>query len=147
MATLRLNIEDEDDLELLGIQSNLAEHRLVWSLNKELGVLLERSKDYVLELDMNQNPQSLFNTEKEKEFSVFVFESDFERITLISNLAEGVALYDKGRSFDYLLRIVSAERSFRDLCDQISEMKGILAVSKIEVDSGDKAAKPFNLLE
>lgn len=147
MAILRLNIEDEDNLELLGIQSNWPEHRLVWSLNKELGVLLERSEDYVLELEMGNNHHGLFSTDKEKEFSVFVFESDFERIILISNLAQGVALYDKGRSFDYLLRIDSAQRSLRDLSDQISEMKGILAVSKIDCDPGEKAAKPFNLLE
>ena len=147
MAILRLNIEDDDTMELLGLQSSWPEHRLVWSLNKELDRLLQRAEDYVLELDMNQAPQSLFNTEREKEFSVFDFESDFERITLIANLAEGVALYDKGRAFDYLLRIDSPQRSLRDISDQISEMKGILAVSRIDCGPGDKAAKPFNLLD
>jgi len=147
MAILRLNIEEDDTLELLGIQSSWPEHRLVWSLNKELGILLERTQDYVLELDMNQSPQSLFSSEKEKEFSVFVFESDFEKITLIANLAQGMALYDKGRAFDYLLRIDSPQRSLRDLSDQVNEMKGILAVSKIECGPGDQAAKPFNLLD
>ncbi len=147
MAILRLNIEDEDSLELIGIQSSWPEHRVVWQLNKELEVLLERSEDYVLELEANQDKQILFSSEKKGEFSVFFYESDFERITLISNLAQGIALYDKGRAFDYLLRIDSSQRSLRDLIDQISEMKGVLAVSKIECSPGDKAAKPFNLLD
>ena len=147
MAILRLNIEDEESLELIGIQSSWPEHRIVWQLNKELEVLLERTEDYVLELEMNTDKQSLFNSESEKEFSVFLYESDFERMTLLSNLAQGIALYDRGRSFDYLLRIDSGQRSLRDLIDQIGEMKGVLAVSKIECGPGDKATKPFNLLD
>ncbi len=147
MAILRLDIEDDDTLELIGIQSSWPEHRLVWSLNKEMEILLERSSDYILEVDMDQREQGLFSAEGKKEFSVFLYESDFEQVVLVSNLSEGMALYDKGRSFDYLLRVDSGQRSLRDCIDQLSETKGILAVGRIECGPGEKAAKPFNDLD
>jgi len=147
MAILRLNIEDEDTLELIGIQSSWPEHRLVWTLNKELEVLLERSEDYILETSLEASEQGLFSSEDKKEFSVFEYESDFERMVLVSNLSQGMALYDKGRPFDYLLRIDSSQRSLRDCSDLISEMKGILAVGRIDCGPGERASKPFNALD
>lgn len=147
MAILRLNIEDDDTLELIGVQSSWSEHRLVWLLNKKLDILLERTSDYVMEFESGQRDQGFFIAEQKKEFSVFLYESELEQIVLVSNLAEGMALYDKGRSFDYLLRIDSGQRSLRDCINQLSQTKGILAVGKIECDSGDKAAKPFNDLD
>lgn len=147
MAKMKLDIESPEAIELLGIQCSWPAHRFVWSLNRTLDVALSRDKDYVLETSSSKSAGGLFDKEESRPFSVYRHENDLETLLLISNLSGGLALYDKGRSFDYLLHVESMQRDLSELIDDISDMPAVLAAARVTCRSGERAARPFEIME
>ena len=147
VALLKLDIEKEEVLELIGFQSNWSEHKLVWSLNKSLGLRLKRLNDYVLE-NREMSRGALFSTQELKyAYSVYHYESEEEQIALVANIAEGKALYSVGRAFDYLLRIDGNQQRVDEIDERLANHRAILATGRIRCDTTHDAAAPFNALD
>jgi hypothetical protein len=147
VALLKLDIEKEEVLELIGFQSNWSEHKLVWALNKSLGLRLKRLNDYVLE-NKEMSRGALFSAQELKyAYSVYHYESEEEQVVLVANIAEGKALYSVGRAFDYLLRINGNQPRFVDLDERLANHRAVLAIGHIRCDTTHDAAAPFNALD
>ncbi len=147
MAKIKLDIDDEEELNLIGIQSSWPEHKLVWTLNRLLEVKLKRSADYIIRNTTEIKAGTLFNTPTKNEFSVFECNTDNEHLILVANIGQGKALYDKGRPFDFLLRVESNRLTTEDCIGILSEERAILAIAQIACDYVELAALPFSDLE
>lgn len=144
MAKLRLEIEEETTLKLLGIQSNWSEHRLVWAINRQFGIQLQRSEDFFIESRADESNQVLFSTESKHFFSVFLYESDDEQAILVANIGQGLPLFDKRRKLDYMLKVSSKYLEESECIQKLNEIKGVLATTRIECDVDELAARPFS---
>ncbi|NNC83505.1 MAG: IPExxxVDY family protein [Flavobacteriales bacterium] len=143
MVKWKLQLDEEVKLKLLGIQSNWSEHRLVWSINKSLGLQLTRQEDFSIS-NVNKSPNdTLFEDQKEYHFSVFLHEGEQEQAILVSNLGQGRSLYDDKRKLDYLFKLESSHRSIHDCVDTLNEIRGVLAITRLECSDEDLVARPF----
>jgi len=78
---------------IIGVSSHENDYRLSWSINEQLKLALTRGDNLV--------------TDTGKEFSCFVHEDDYQRLTLISNRCDNGFLLEKHKNFDYILKFDS----------------------------------------
>ncbi len=95
MARLKLDIEADPEVNVIGISSHVRDHRLCWSINRTLGMELTRRRQGIAEM---QNGRTA-------EFSAFdQFDDEAQaNCTLVNNHStEGVLLRDL-RQADFFL--------------------------------------------
>lgn len=144
MAKLKLELEGEVTLRLLGIQSSWSEHRLVWAMNKQLGIRLQRDRDFTIETHAERIAGGLFDQEPTHYFSVFVYENEEEQAILVANLGQGMALYDKKRKLDYIFKMDSNRIEETECMRLLSEIRGVLAVTRIDCSADENVGRPFS---
>ena len=143
MVRLRLELEEEVRMQLLGLQSSWPEHKLVWSINKQLGLHLTRQEDFEIELNQGDTSNTLFESDSKYYYSVFYHEGEQEQAILVANLNKGMALYDRKRKLDFLLRIESNVRTLSECSQTLNQIRGVLAVTKIDCSAEEPAARVF----
>lgn len=144
MAVLKLEIEDNEVHDLLGLSSAWQEHRLVWAINRALNIKLLRKKDFHLNVDSKEEGQTLFQQKEDYYYPLFNFSTDAERITLVSNFDQGKVLYDKSSMFDYLIQIESTLRDQDDVLERLKKLDAIAAIGSVEFSTQDLTTGPFN---
>lgn len=146
MATLRLDIDGSEALDLIGIQCSYPDYRLAWTLNRSLDIHLKREEDFVLNLTERELDNTLFHTEDNStQFTVFlhVNEDLHERFILVSNREQGFKLHDKARSFDYIMTMESTRLNLDECITTLNSQEGILTVARFVANRDSMATKPF----
>jgi hypothetical protein len=100
MAKIKLDLEPDPEVTVIGISSHVHDHRLCWSLNRSVGLALRRSDTDIVD-DMEG---------RSTEYAVFVQEvKDPEgRYVLISNHGTDGILIKEQRQADFFLVVDNA---------------------------------------
>lgn len=105
MKKIKLNAKADYNFHLLGIISKSKDYTVSWAINKVLDIELAKQEDLPVELVSGESA----------ELSLYYYETDFFRITLIDNqviselpLTQKLFVPSLG-TFDYLLKIEDLE--------------------------------------
>ncbi len=95
MAKIKLDLEPDPEVTVIGISSHVNDHRLCWSLNRSMGLALRRS-----DMDIVDDAPG-----RSTDYAVFVHtERDPEgRYLLVSNHGTGGVLIKEQRQADFFL--------------------------------------------
>jgi hypothetical protein len=133
-----LSFEQDFDFDMIGICSHHNDYRLAWSLNSELHLHLEVSKEpYIADLKKNA-------TEIRVEFPMYEYldEENHLEYFLIKNKVQGRFLIHEKQNIDFFLFV--CERGMVDLSGLIAKLRNvssILAVFPFEAEEIDSAKK------
>jgi hypothetical protein len=92
-----LTFDQEFDFDMIGVCSHHSDYRLVWNINKKIGLQLAKSnEDYVI---MNKKGEVVSN------YSMYEYKDEIDRLTyyLIKNKNHGNYLIPEKPTIDYFL--------------------------------------------
>lgn len=128
MSKFLLKIEEDFDFNLIGICSHIKDYRMVWELNKNLG--LDLCKDSNYELQQKSQKQS-------HAFHHFCDEENLTDYFLIGNRSDAGLLIPEENKCDYLLVIkgnVLSDEEMNQLLKKINLISQVLTAYEIEVE-------------
>ncbi|MCW5899787.1 MAG: IPExxxVDY family protein [Flavobacteriales bacterium] len=120
MAKVKLDLDPDPEVTVIGISSHVNDYRLCWSLNRTMGLSLTRRREDISE-DLGGRLAS---------FATFDHEDpdNKDRLTLVHNHCENGVLLPEQRAADYFLVMDNAAAGSRpDLLDRLRRAEFVLA--------------------
>ena len=115
--------ENDDNVLLYGITTQLDDYKLSWLFNSELNVNLRKVDDYLA------NKKGIT---EELLFSAYQTEIDNIIIDLVSNKNENSIRLINLPTVDFLLKINNISFDVKDFTSKIRNLQGIIAVTNIK---------------
>lgn len=131
-----LDITYENDFDLIGISTSMADYRLTWLINRLFSLRLKRAEDIVIEAESAPPLGTLFAEPLENEsFATFSFQKGdhSEEVTLIANKSHGLTLVASHPRTDYFMRIDASEWSPEEYVRRLDAEKEIQTVRWIDI--------------
>lgn len=127
MAKYKLDLEPRADVHLIGISSHVSEHRLCWSLNRQLGLEMGRCAEDI----------TVVHREATRAFATFEHvDADAQvRYMLISNHCPGAVLFPEERRTDFFLVVDGDDPVVPDdLVERVRQADQVLTAFPLELD-------------
>ncbi len=119
MAKLKLDLEPDPDVTVIGISSHVNDYRLCWSINRSMGLALARRRD-----DIAEETHGVL-----ARFSAYdhVDDATQARITLVNNHSGDGILLKEHRQADFFLVVDNVLAENRpELLDQVRSAEFVL---------------------
>ena len=122
MARLKLELEPDPEVVVIGISCHEQDYRLCWALNRRLGLLLTRRRAGLNDLEDGSGMHAAFDHRDAE-----------DRIshTVVDNHGTGGPLIREHREADFFL-VVDREAADTDLLEQVRRTELVLAAYPLE---------------
>lgn len=130
MTKFQLEVEYEYDFDLIGISCHARDYRIVWSLNKALGLQLVKKKS---DFDLKAKRQK-----EATHHSIYEYHhvEDHVEYILLLNKSGNSVIVPEHKSVDYLLILQNNfTADLDDLLQKIKSIELVLTAFRIDVDS------------
>jgi len=152
MPTHKLILQEQEAIELIALRSSEPPYKVVWGLNKALGVKMKKVDDYSLDENGQVSDETkLFTDSKHSpRYEVFALEMDAfdtEALVLVSNKDQGRELFTEAQGFDMVIFISSQELGVEEITEHLNELPGTLTTRVISCISYARLRNPFNYFD
>ena len=152
MSTHKLIYEDQESVELIALRSAEQPYKVVWRLNRALGIKLKKVEEFMLKQEaIMEGSQDLFSADiTTPSFEVFTLDeidAETESLVLVSNKDQGTELFSEAKGFDMVLFVYSQIIEKETIKELLDTMEGTIATRMITCSSYARLNTPFNYFE
>lgn len=139
MGKTKLLLEYDYEFLLIGIISRVPDYKLMWSLNRSLGIDLQREEDMALPAHVEKDTGLTLGFDdaiEQPKYAFFKYENEDEHIsfTMVANHSKSSSLIKEEQSVDFFLIIdgLYDELDVDDLLHKIKEDKFVITAFEID---------------